>query len=87
MTGVDQQLCCEKCGSVYFQEAEFKEYYAGMYSATPGEELHPISGPQVPVRVCLCGHPMPRRAPDRDIRQRFQVSVKAALDFRSAQEP
>jgi hypothetical protein len=86
MAGAEQQLSCKKCGSVYFQEAEFREYFAGG-SVDPTRELYPMPGGQVCVRVCLCGHPMPRRAPDGDTRERFQSSLKAALEFRSAGEP
>jgi hypothetical protein len=73
---------------VYFQPAEFREFYSG-YSATPGGELYVMPGERsVPVRVCLCGHPMPTRTPlAREIRQSFGDSLAKALGFRARCEP
>jgi hypothetical protein len=87
MSRVDQQLQCEKCGSVYFQSADFREFHAG-YSANPGSELYPMEGPSVSVRVCLCGHPMPRVGTvGRETRRNFAASLETALAFRATREP
>lgn len=89
MALTNKKLQCEKCGSVYFQPAEFREFYSGRYSATPGGELYPVEGQEpVSVRVCLCGYPArPAHILDVDTRGRFLDSLQKALAFRATCEP
>jgi hypothetical protein len=78
-------LVCPKCGGVHFQEAEFRQYHEGTYSAIPGGEpyLVPQDGPRV--RVCLCGHPVPiaTRAVEERRRENFAASLQMALAYRN----
>ena|SRR5579883_1559902 len=88
MPGNDSTLQCEKCGSVYFQKAEFREYHSG-YSATPGGELHPVESQRsIPVRICLCGHPIPWVTTlDQKTSRSFETSLEKAVTFRETREP
>ena len=36
-------VACERCGSMYFQEAEFRQYRGGMYSSGAGGELSQLT--------------------------------------------
>jgi nucleoid DNA-binding protein len=52
------QLCCEKCGSVYFAKADFGQYRK--VSSGPGSEWSTATAQPIPALVCLCGHPIPQ---------------------------
>jgi hypothetical protein len=83
------RVTCTKCGSTYFQLAEFRQYRGGICSATPGGELSPI-GPPIEVRVCLCGHPIaPRKRLSLmpDLRKSVNESLEGAQRFRHSTEP
>ena len=56
MFPTNTKLQCEKCGSVYFQPADFREFHSG-YSANPGGEL------------CSDVHSRLRRAVSRSLRK------------------
>jgi hypothetical protein len=80
---------CERCGSVYFQEAEFRQYRGGMYSSGGGEGLSPVTELPQRICICICGEPMP----DASIRRRgddarsFTKWMAAAKAHRAKQEP
>jgi hypothetical protein len=83
---------CPNCGGVYFQEAEFRQYYKQTYSSSVGGELHAVSdaddkGPRV--RVCLCGHLIPIAALSvkRENRENFAESLEKAMHYRRMLDP
>ena len=83
-------LRCEKCGSEFFQEAEFRQYRGNAYSAAPGGAMYPLDGEGGPARVCLClcGHPIPLlRRSIRSVPASFSESLTAALRCRAASDP
>jgi len=51
---------CPKCGSTFFQEAEFRQYLG----FGPAGGIHPPDSTRR-VRICICGHPM---APAKAVR-------------------
>lgn len=82
-------LPCSICGGVYFQEAEFRQYHQGTYSASPGGEPYPVieHGPRV--RICLCGQPEPivTQAVEQKHRDSFAASLQKALTYRMTLDP
>ena len=82
-------VACERCGSVYFQEAELRQYRGGLYSSGVGGELSPISEMSQPLWICICGEPLPDasiRRVGEDARS-FHKSVEAAKAHRARQRP
>jgi hypothetical protein len=82
-------VACERCGSVYFHEAEFAQYRGGMYSWGAGGELSQVSDVPQRIRICVCGEPMPdtsirRLGPDA---HSFSQCVAAAKAHRARQQP
>jgi hypothetical protein len=82
-------VTCDRCGSVYLHEAEFKQYRGGFYSSGVGGEISPISHVPQRIWICICGEPVPdpsiRRA-GQDARS-FSQSVAAAKAYRARQRP
>lgn len=89
MTGTQTQMACERCGSVYFHEAEFAQYRGGMYSSGAGGEISQTSDLPQRIRICICGEPVPdpniRRA-RRDAGS-FSQCVALAKAHRAKQQP
>jgi len=50
---------CPRCGSTWFAELNFQQYKANVYSYGPGGDLQVASVTSVPIRVCICGFPLP----------------------------
>jgi hypothetical protein len=83
------QMACERCGSVYFHEAEFAQYRGGMYSWGAGGELSPFTELPQRIWICICGEPMPdpskrRAGPDG---RSFNQCVEKAKAHRARQQP
>jgi hypothetical protein len=85
----EDPLKCPNCDGVYFQEATFRQYHQGTYSASLGGEPHlvPQDGPRV--RVCLCGHliPIATTAVQQQDRENFDASLQKALVYRTKLDP
>ncbi len=88
-----KQLRCERCGSLEFTEAQYKQFLAEFSSASPGGDL--ISRTEDPFRalVCLCGHPVmpgwlrtPRPPIPVPIRAARPVMEAARASFRQSFE-
>ena len=82
-------VACDRCGSVYFHEAEFAQYRGGMYSSGAGGELSQLSDVPQRIRICICGEPMPdpnmrRAGPDG---RSFNQCVAKAKAHRARQQP
>ena len=87
---VRNQLRCERCGSLEFTEAEFRQYERGPYSATPGNDLWRIQEDPLRALICLCGNPIPRgrlRSGGQRDRESFQESLEAARRYRDTALP
>ena len=89
MKHTQKPVTCDRCGSVYFQEAEFAQYRGGLYSAGVGGEISRVSDLPQPIWICLCGEPMPdpslkRNGPDA---RSFSQSVAAAKAQLARQRP
>jgi hypothetical protein len=82
-------VACDRCGSVYFHEAEFAQYRGGVYSSGAGGELSRLTDLPQRIRICICGEPMPdpsmRRAGE-DARS-FNQCVEKAKAHRARQQP
>ena len=82
-------VVCERCGSEYFYQAKFRQYREMLSSSGAGGGLSTVSDQSQPIRICICGEPMPeegiRRAGD-DARS-FSRSVVAAKAHRAKQQP
>lgn len=89
MNRSERKLRCEKCGSEFFQDTEFRQYYAGTYSSAPGGELYAVPSETAPVRLCLCGHPVSVKTSllGATARKSFAESLDAALRCRAQAEP
>lgn len=85
-SNVPDQLVCEECGSLVFNEAEFREYLRDWSSATPGADLRPISPDPIHTLVCLCGNPiLPGRLRgygNQRFVARFRKSFAKATEYR-----
>ena len=88
------QLRCDKCGSIEFVEAHFKQYQADFASSSPGGGLVPLTEQPLRTLVCLCGHPvmpgaMRRLAgpPGRSAWASFRKSFDAAIRYRESVLP
>ena len=82
-------VACERCGSVYFHEAEFAQYRGGMYSSGAGGELSQLTDVPQRIRICICGEPMPDpsiRRLGEDARS-FNQCVEKAKAHRARQQP
>jgi hypothetical protein len=82
-------MSCERCGSVYFHEADFVQYRSGMYSSGAGGEISKLSDLPQRMRICICGEPMPdpnirRAGPDA---RSFRQCVAQAKAHRAKQQP
>lgn len=82
-------VTCDHCGSVYFHEAEFKEYRGEMYSSGVGGAICQLSDLPQRIRVCVCGEPVPdpsirRAGPDA---RNFTQCVAQAKAHRARQRP
>ena len=88
-TMATRDLQCEKCGSVFFQEAEFRQYRGSVYSSAPGGAMYALESENGPVRacVCLCGHPTLFRSGVRRAPADFRDSLVAALRRRATSAP
>jgi nucleoid DNA-binding protein len=85
------QQQCEKCGSTYFVEAQFRQYLP-YYSASPGGDIISFSEDPIRALVCLCGNPIPpgrlrRDAPNPGDYKSFRKSFVAALQYRESTNP
>jgi hypothetical protein len=82
-------LACDRCGSVYFQEAEFGQYRGGLYSSAPGGEISHLTDLPQRARICICGEPMPDTSirPTGEDARSFAQSVAAAKAHRARQQP
>ena len=83
------QMACERCGSVYFHEAEFAQYRGGMYSWGAGGGLSPFTDLPQRIWICICGEPMPDpsiRRSGEDARS-FNQCVEKAKAHRARQQP
>lgn len=82
-------VACERCGSVYFQEAEFRQYREQLYSSGVGGGVSPVTDLPQGIRICICGEPMPDtgiRRMGSDARS-FTMCVAAAKAHRARQQP
>jgi hypothetical protein len=89
MTGTQMPMACERCGSVYFHEAEFAQYRGGLYSSGAGGDISQISDLPQRIRICICGEPMPDpsiRRTGNDARS-FNQCVAQAKAHRARQQP
>ncbi len=53
-----KQLRCERCGSLEFTEAQYKQFLADFSSSSPGGDLMSLTEQPFRTLVCLCGHPV-----------------------------
>ena len=78
----DKHITCERCGSPWFAECEFRQYAASAYSQLVGGDIRAGGSSLDPQRtqVCLCGHPRtPRPASRRDTEgSNFREALKKA---------
>jgi nucleoid DNA-binding protein len=80
-----QQLRCEKCGSLEFTEAEYRQYRQEWSGSTPGDDLQAMQNTVIRTKVCLCGEPIlpGRRASYTNLDYgSFEKSFAAALQYR-----
>jgi hypothetical protein len=89
MKRTQMTMACERCGSVYFHEAEFAQYRGGLYSSGAGGEISQISDLPQRIWICICGEPMPdpsirRIGPDASS---FNQCVAKAKAHRARQQP
>jgi nucleoid DNA-binding protein len=83
---------CEKCGSSYFVEGQFKQYRPG-HSTAPGGDISSLSEYPVKALVCLCGQPVPpgprrRFGPgESENSKSFRKSFEAARQYREHTGP
>jgi hypothetical protein len=89
MTQPPTSIACERCGSVYFHQAEFRQYREGLYSSAAGGGLSPVSDLPQLIRICICGEPLPDSGIRRlgDYARSFNQSVRAAKSHRAKQQP
>jgi hypothetical protein len=85
------QLCCERCGSVYFVEAEFRQYRE-MSSSMPGGDLSPVTEASIRALICICGHPIPPgnlrgQSMSREDHASFHRSFEVARQYREVAQP
>ena len=86
-----QQLWCEKCGLIYFVEAQFRQYRK-MSSSMPGGDLMPHTENPIPMLVCMCGNLVPpgklrNLSISREQDDNFQKSLAAARQYREGAHP
>ena len=78
---------CPKCGSTFFQEADYRQYqvYA---SAVPGGGLQP-SDESRQLRICLCGEilPVAHRVRYDEVGKSLQESLQMAQKYRAGRDP
>ncbi len=80
-----EQVTCERCGSPWFLEAEFRQYSAANYSQRVGGDIHFVSSPQR-THVCLCGYPRTSRPLRRDdASQNFRDAIVTAQKHAAAE--
>jgi hypothetical protein len=81
MTRPPTSIACERGGSVYFHQAEFRQYCEQLYSSAAGGGLSSSTDLPQLIRICICGEPLPdsgiRRAGD-DARS-FNSGLSAVL--------
>ena len=88
-----QQLLCEKCGSSYFMEAEFRQYRKRPSSMPGGDLLTNSENDPIRMLVCMCGNPIQpgkQRRPlsiSREEDANFQKSAEAARQYREVAHP
>jgi hypothetical protein len=80
-------VACERCGSLYFYQAEFRQYREMLYSSGAVGGLS-VSAQSQQIRICICGEPRP------DAGQRsgedahsFEKCVVVAKALRAKQQP
>jgi nucleoid DNA-binding protein len=84
-----QELQCQKCGSTYLTECEFRKWHQ-IPSAMPGGDLLPLDGTAMPALVCACGEPVPLGPLRRQVpgdKASFRKSLEAARSYREEAEP
>ena len=86
-----RQVRCEKCGSTYFVEAQFRQYRT-MPSSMPGGDLSPVTEDPIRMLVCMCGNPIPpgklrKFSIPREQADNFDRSLNAARQFREVADP
>lgn len=84
---------CQQCGSQWFAEMTFNQYQADAYGTLPGADLTIVNLMPMPIRICLCGHPVAPnlgggvaggRTPNQNLVS-FQGSLEAAVNFLAGQ--
>ena len=82
---------CEECGGTYFYTT-YAEQFAG--SGYGSVEFRSLSASPMPIRICLCGHPLvPKQTvmggsqQVQSARQAFFVSAGAAIEKRKKLRP
>ncbi|HEV8491605.1 MAG TPA: hypothetical protein VGR76_05010, partial [Candidatus Angelobacter sp.] len=82
-------MACERCGSLYFHEAEFAQYRGGLYSSGAGGEISQLTELPQRIWICICGEPVSDpsiRRTGADARS-FNQCVAQAKAHRARQQP
>jgi hypothetical protein len=83
-----KRLPCRRCGGTHFQNATFRQYVGGTYSASLGGDLYE-DGPPCQILVCLCGEPLVPKVGlslTLEHRKSLEESLNKALHFRRQTE-